>query len=532
MGKKTIIGAVVAVLVIGGIVMAVQNRQSPDKAILRIATQNNISTLDPNYADDIGANWAEVQTLEGLYTTDENGKIIAGAAKEIVKPTQNDTTYTIHLKNGQKWSDGSDLTAQDFVASVKRQVDPKTKSTRANHFKDIAGYDEVYNHKGSLDKLGIEAVDKQTVKIKLSHPVPYFNFILANQLYPINPDKVKEYGKKYGQTAATTVSNGAYTIKKWNQSSTTWEFAKNKHYRDAKNVHYDTIKATQISDATLAAKQFQTKNVDEAAISGSVLSDIKKTNADEIKQTAAGRVAFIVWNAKDKIASNTNLKKAISLSINRQELAKEALGDGSTAAKSIVPSGEVEIAGKDLNDRLSLPYNQSEARVYFKKAQAELGQQKIEITLNTADTDSYKAVGTFLKQSIESTLPNVVINLHRLPLNAEIAAFNNHNFQAGTLSWSTDYDDPIDFLDIPYSKGAINFTNWENKAYDKVYEQINRHNEANDARYKLQREAARINNEENGVTPLYQASNVHLQSKTVKNLHYPLVGYQNYKYAK
>ena len=141
-------------------------------------------------------------------------------------------------------------------------------------------------------------------------------------------------------------------------------------------------------------------------------------------------------------------------------------------------------------------------------------------------------MGVFLKQSIESALPDVTINLNRLPLNAEISAFNNHNFQAGTLSWSTDYDDPIDFLDIAYSKGAINFTNWKNDDYDKVYEQINRQNTANDARYKLEREAAKINNEENGVTPLYQTSNVHLQSKSVKNLNYPLVGYQNYKYAK
>ncbi|MBZ5957040.1 peptide ABC transporter substrate-binding protein [Leuconostoc gelidum subsp. gasicomitatum] len=532
MNNKIIIGLVATGVIIGGIVVATKSQQSTDGKVLRIATQNNISTLDPNYADEIGANWAEVQTLEGLYTTGKNGEIVAGVAQKVVKPTENNTIYTLHLRKNAKWSDGTKVTAQDFVSSVKRQVDPKTKSTRANHFKDIAGYDAVYNHHANLDQLGIQAVDQYTVKIQLSHPVPYFDFILANQLYPINRAKVKEYGKKYGQTAATTVSNGAYTIKKWNQASTTWEFAKNKYYSDSKDVHYDTIKATQVTDTTLAAKQFQTKKVDEATVSGSVLSNLKKTNADDIKATAAGRVAFIVWNANDKVASNSNLKKAVSLAINRQTLADEALGDGSKPAKSIIPSGEIKIAGKDLNDGLSLPYNKIQAQQYLKKAQLELGQKKIDMTLNTADTDAYKAVGVFLKQSIESALPDVTINLNRLPLNAEISAFNNHNFQAGTLSWSTDYDDPIDFLDIAYSKGAINFTKWKNDAYDKVYEQINSQNTANDARYQLEREAAKINNEENGVTPLYQTSNVHLQSKTVKNLNYPLVGYQNYKYAK
>ncbi|WP_232683808.1 peptide ABC transporter substrate-binding protein [Leuconostoc mesenteroides] len=531
MNKKIVIGAV-AVIAVAGIYAATRPSKSAKGHTLRVAVQNNISTLDPNLADQVGANWAEVQTLEGLYTTSANGKIIPGVAQKIVQPTQGNKVYTIKLKKNQKWSDGSQVTASDFVNSVKRQVNPVTKSTRANHFKDIAGYDAVYNNKENVNKLGISAPDKYTVKIELSHPVPYFNFILANQLYPINSDKLKEYGSKYGQTAKTSVSNGAYTIKKWNQSSTTWEFVKNKYYADAKNVHYDTIKATQVTDATLASKQYLAKKVDEAEISGGILTDLKKSHATDIKSTQKGRVAFIVWNADDKTVSNTNLKQALSLAINRKELTKSALADGSTPAKSIVPSGEVKVDGKDFNANLSLPYNKALAQKYLKQAQSELNQQKITITLNTADTDAYKALGVYLKQSIEATLPDVTINLKRLPLNAEISAFESHDFQAGTLTWSTDYNDPIDFLDIAYSKGAINFTNWTNSEYEKIINKVSEQHEANDARYKLEQQAAKLNNDLNGVTPLYQVSNVHLLRSSVKNLDYPLIGYQNYKYAK
>lgn len=531
MNQKIMIGAV-AVAVIAGVYVITKPSNSSDQHTLKVAVQNNISTLDPNLADQVGANWAEVQTLEGLYTTSAKGKIIPGVATKVVRPTQGNKVYTIKLKKNQKWSDGSTVTAADFVNSVKRQVNPTTKSTRANHFKDIAGYDAVYNHKANISKLGISAPDKYTVKIELSHPVPYFNFILANQLYPINADKLKLYGSKYGQTAKTTVSNGAYTIKKWNQSSTTWEFVKNKYYAGVDKVHYDTIKATQVTDATLAAKQYLAKKVDEAEISGSILTDLKKTHASDIKSTQKGRVAFIVWNASDKTVSNTNLKRALSLAINRQELTKSALGDGSTPAKSIVPSGEVTIKGKDFNDGLSLPYDKKLAQSYLKKAQTELNQKKISITLNTADTDAYKALGVYLKQSIEATLPDVTINLKQLPLNAEISAFESHNFQAGTLTWSTDYNDPIDFLDIAYSKGAINFTNWSNPEYEKLIDKISDQHEANDARYQLEKLAAKRNNELNGVTPLYQVANVHLLKSSIKNLNYPLIGYQNYKYAK
>lgn len=533
MKRKTMIGVGVAVLLIGGYVLSQQRgAEKAAPATLKVTVQNPITTLDPNFADDIGSNLAEVQTLEGLYTTDEKGHVVAGMAEKIVQPTNNHTVYTLTLKKAQKWSDGSSVTAQDFVASAKRQVDPASKSTRANHFKDLANYDAIRKQGASIDTLGIQAVNDRTVKITLSHPLPYFNFILANQLYPINPAKVKAYGHKYGQTAATTLSNGPYMIKKWNQSATTWQYEKNPYYAQAKQIHYQTIKTTLVTDATLASKQFLSGKVDEAEISGGILTNLKQSHPDEIKSGQKGRMAFIVWNAQDKVTGNTNFKRAISYAIDRRVLAEQALADGSTPAQSIVPSGEVKVHGKDFNAGLALPFDQAKARAYLKQAQAEIGEKKLTLTLNTADTDAYRALGVYLKQSIESTLPDVTVNLNRMPLNAEISAFNNRNFQAGTLSWSTDYNDPIDFLDAAYSDGAINFTKWQNGQYDALMKQINQQPEANDTRYQLEQQAARLNNDLNGVTPLYQVANVHLQKKQLHNLNYPVIGYQNYQYAK
>ncbi len=531
MKRKTIIGAGIAVLLVGGAVLYQRGTTKPTPATLKVTVQNPITTLDPNFADDIGSNLAEVQTLQGLYTTDATGQIIPGMAEKIVQPTNNHTVYTLTLKKNQKWSDGTTVTAQDFVSSVKRQVDPASKSTRANHFKDLANYDAIRKQGASIDTLGIQAVNNRTVKITLSQPVPYFNFILANQLYPINPAKVKAYGHKYGQTAETTVSNGPYMIKKWNQSATTWEYVKNPYYAQAKKVHFNTIKTTLVTDATLASKQFLSGNVDEAEISGGILTNLKKHYADEIKSQKKGRMAFIVWNAQDKVAGNTNFKRAVSYAIDRRVLADQALADGSTAAQSIVPSGEVKVHGQDFNAGLVLPNDKTKAQDYLKKAQAEIGEKKLTLTLNTADTDAYRAAGLYLKQSIESTLPDVTVNLNRMPLNAEISAFNNRNFQAGTLSWSTDYNDPIDFLDTAYSDGAINFTKWHDAQYDALIQKINQQPEANDARYQLEQQAAKLNNDLNGVTPLYQVANVHLQKKTIKNLNYPVIGYQSYQYA-
>ena len=533
MNRKKLTGiAIVVVLIIGSYLFLQQKPKEQPKSQLQVAVQNPITTLDPNFADDIGSNWAETQTLEGLYTLDDKGQVVAGMAEKVVKPTVNNTVYTIKIKANQKWSDGTPVTADDFVNSAKRQVNPASKSKRANHFKDLANYDSIRKQGADINELGISAPDKATVKIQLSHPVPYFNFILANQLYPINMAKVQAYGKRYGQTAETTVSNGAYAIKNWNQSATTWQFVKNPYYANKQQVHYQTINTTVVTNATLASKQYLAGKVDEAEITGSVLSDLKKQHNKDIKSQQKGRMVFIVWNAQDKIAGNTNFKRAVSYAINRDVLAQQALGDGSTAAKSIVPSGEITIDGQDFNHDLSLPFDKTKAQAYLKKAQDELGTKKISLNLNLADTDAYRSLSVYLKERIESVLPDVTININRMPLNAEISAFNARNFQAGTLSWSTDYNDPIDFLDMAYSDGAINFTKWQHPDYDQLIQQINQQGDATTTRFKLEKDAAKLNNDLNGVTPLYQMANVHLLQSHVRGLTYPVIGYQNYKYAK
>ncbi|ETJ00595.1 MAG: hypothetical protein Q611_LSC00044G0001, partial [Leuconostoc sp. DORA_2] len=184
---------------------------------------------------------------------------------------------------------------------------------------------------------------------------------------------------------------------------------KNPYYANKQQVHYQTINTTVVTNATLASKQYLAGKVDEAEITGSVLSDLKKQHNKDIKSQQKGRMVFIVWNAQDKIAGNTNFKRAVSYAINRDVLAQQALGDGSTAAKSIVPSGEITIDGQDFNHDLSLPFDKTKAQAYLKKAQDELGTKKISLNLNLADTDAYRSLSVYLKERIESVLPDVTI---------------------------------------------------------------------------------------------------------------------------
>lgn len=534
--KKIVVSLVglVSILVLSACGKSSSSKDSGNRTF-RTTAQTNVITVDPNRATDVGSYLAISQVVEGLYKQNNQGKIVPSIAKKIVRPTDNGKTYTFNLRRDAKWNDGSQVTASDFVDSFRRQVEPKTKSQRAGHLSDILNYNAVNTGKASPSKLGVKALSKYKLQIKLSHPVPYYNSVIATQLYPINQRALAKWGNKYGQDSKHAASNGAYEIKDWNSSKDTWYLVKNKDYYDAnkvdlKKIHFQVVKTPQTS-----MRLFQAKDIDETQISGSLVADAKKQFKSETVVSKYGQLAFIPWNNYRKTTRNLNLRRALSYAIDRESLAKNVLKDGSIPAQSVVPQGEVKDAsGKDFNAGVTpkLTYNLTKARHYFKLAQQELGKQKISVQLLTADTDAYKAVAEYIQSQAKKVSPEFDLTVRSIPLQQEISDFSDHKFDAGTLGWSTDFPDPIDYLNLAAKAGVINFTKWTNAKYQKLIDQINdTTNQTPEKRVKLQQQAASLLNELQGVTPLYQYASVHLRTKDVKGLDYPLIGYQKYEYA-
>lgn len=512
-----------------------QKQSSQQEKTLKTTAQSNVITVDPNRATDIGSYLAINQVLEGLYKQNNQGKIVPSLATKIVKPTNHGKTYTFTLRKDAKWNDGTRVVAQDFVTSARRQVEPQTKSQRAGHLSDILNYAEVNSGKASPKKLGVVALSSNKLQIKLSHAVPYYNYVLATQIFPVERKALAKWGNKYGQDSKHAVSNGAYQIKNWNSSKDTWNLVTNPKYYDAnkvriKKLHFQVVKSPQTS-----FKLFQSGDIDETQISGNWVNDAKKQFKNEVKVRQYGQLAFIPWNNYDKTTRSLNLRRAISYSIDRQQLAAKVLSDGSTAAESVVPQGEVkDESGQDFNAGVThkLSYNLAKAKKYFALAQKQLGRKKIKFQLISADTDAYKAVAEYIQAQSKKISPDLNVSVRSLPLQQEISSFSDHRFQAGTLGWSTDFPDPIDYLNLASKAGVINFTKWHNQKYQSIIDQINDTESQTPAqRVKLEQKAASLLNELQGVTPLYQYASVHLLTNKIKGLDYPLIGYQKYEYA-
>ncbi|KRL61041.1 lipoprotein precursor, peptide binding protein OppA-like protein [Lentilactobacillus parakefiri DSM 10551] len=534
--KKIIVSVVglASILVLSACGKSTSSKDETSRTF-KTTAQTNVITVDPNRATDVGSYLAISQVVEGLYKQNNQGKVVPSVATKIVQPTNSGKTYTFNLRHDAKWNDGSRVTASDFVASFRRQVDPKTKSQRAGHLSDIQNYAAVNTGKAAPSKLGVKALGKYKLQIKLSHPVPYYNYVIATQLYPINQRALAKWGSKYGQDSKHAASDGAYEIKNWNSSKDTWNLVKNKDYYDADKVDLNKIHFQVVKTPQTSMRLFQAKDIDETQISGSLVADAKKQFKNETVVSKYGQVAFIPWNNYRKTTRNLNLRRALSYAINRQSLAKNVLKDGSLPAQSVVPEGEVKDAsGKDFNAGVEpkLTYNLTKARHYFKLAQEELGKEKISVQLLTADTDAYKAVAEYIQSQAKKVSPNFNLVVRSIPLQQEISDFSNHKFDAGTLGWSTDFPDPIDYLNLAAKAGVINFTKWTNAQYQQLIDQINdTTNQTSEQRVKLQQKAASLLNELQGVTPLYQYASVHLRTKNIKGLDYPLIGYQKYEYA-
>lgn len=509
--------------------------KSKQKTLNVTATQA-IATADPDKADDIVSQAAIAQFMEGLYTTNQQGKIIPAIAKKVVKPTNGGKTYTFELRHNAKWANGRKVTAADFVYSLQRQVDPKTKSQEVGHVAEIKNATAITAGKKAVKTLGVKALGKYKLKITLAQRVPYFNYRLATEIYPLNKQFTTKYGNKYGTTANKTLSNGPYVLKGWNGTNDTWKYVKNPYYYGHKQVHIKQVKVQTVKNNSTAENLFESNAVQVTQITGTQVASAQQGSLkNQLKITKLNQLYFMLWNQKRSALKNADLRRAVSYSLNRQSLVKNVLKDGSTAATSLVPTGNTTnpTTGKDFNtDTGNLySYSPAKAKQYWKKAQASLGTQKRTLQLLTNDNDINKSVAEYIQAAIEKNLNGVTVNVKSVPLTNEISTLSKGNFDFATLSWSSDFQDPVDFLNKASLTNSVNFGKFHNAQYEKLIATITAGNQTTKARYQTMQQAAQLVAKEQGVTPIYQTAAAHLISKQVGGVHFTLLRDTLYRYA-
>jgi oligopeptide transport system substrate-binding protein len=497
---------------------------SSSKKTLNWTVASEIPTMDMSKATDATSFNQLSNTMEGLYRLGKNSKLEKALATS-EKVSKDGKTYTYTLRKS-KWSDGSELTAKDFVYSWRRTVDPKTASQYSYLFSGIKNADAIVAGKKKPETLGIKAVGKYKLVITLERRIPYFDKLMGFAVFfPQSEKAVTKYSSKYGTASKYMLYNGPFKQVGWTGSNLSWKMVKNPYYWDKKNVKLDTITWSVQKTPSTAYNLYQSNKLDYTGLDASQTKQLK--NQKGYVTLNQGATFYLQFNvAKNKYLANTNIRKALSLAVDRKGLTS-SLGGNSVPANTLTPTQLTDVNGEDYTKRISksaksfypASTNKKEAVKYMNKGLKELGVSKFSFKILSDDTDAGKKTTEFLQSTFESTFGNKVsVSVQNLPFKTRLSRSTAGNFDIVVSGWSADFADPISFLDLFTSTNPENNGKWKNTSYDKLIAD-SKTTASTSKRWDDLTKAEDILLNNVGVAPLYYNTNAALIRPTVKDVY-------------
>jgi oligopeptide transport system substrate-binding protein len=282
------------------------------------------SSLDPQVNFDAAAGWIQLDAYEGLITFARDGSIIPGAA-ERWDVSADGKTYTFHLRDGLKWSNGDPLVAQDFVNGALRTLNPDTASEKGYYFYSVLHIKGAKDLAEGTSKdpttLGIMAPDERTVVVEMIDPAPHILDIMGGfAMAPLHKPSFDQYGAGVFVDPAHVVSNGAYVIKEVVPQSHVLLEA-NPNYWDAANVKIKQVKYHVTEDVATELKRYQAGEIDITYdIPLNQIETLKAEIPDEVKISPSTEVVYYSFNLTHEGLKNKDLRRALSLAIDRDTL--------------------------------------------------------------------------------------------------------------------------------------------------------------------------------------------------------------------
>ncbi|HDR8155181.1 TPA: peptide ABC transporter substrate-binding protein [Bacillus cereus] len=491
-----------------------------------------IPTMDVTKATDSESMNVMRNVFEGLYILGEDNKIIPGVAKSH-EVSEDKKTYTFHLRDF-KWSNGTPVTAADFVFSWKRAVNPDTAAEYAFLFFDIKNAKRINSKELPVDQLGVKAIDDKTFEVQLEQPVPYFiDLTTFTTFLPINEKYFESQGKQYALEANQLVYNGAFTLDNWKHEQG-FQLKKNPNYWDAKTVKIDEINFDIVKDKSTEINLFESGQIDRVGLTGEFVD--KYRNSSDFKERPEVTMQFLRMNQKNEVLKNKHVRLAISQAMNKKAFVDTVLNNGSLPADGFIPADFAKGSdGKDFrkeNGPLVRDDLQA-AKDNWKKAKQELGKEQVTLELLTSDNVFAKKNAEYLKGEIEKNLEGLIVNVKPQPRKQQIQLFLNSDYELGVDVWGPDIPDPITFLDLFTTDSTYNFDKYSNKQYDELIHKVKKDLAGDEkARWEAMKQAEKILLEDGAVAPFYQPGRSYLQRSTVKGIVTNDFGGEfNYKWA-
>ena len=497
---------------------------------MNVMLETPVESLDPQQATDGTSFEVIADYTDGLMQMDADGQAVPAIA-ESYDLSDDGLTYTFHLRSDAKWSNGTPVTAADFVFAWQRAVDPAVASEYAYMLSDIG---QIKNAAeiiaGDMDKseLGVTAVDDTTFQVELNVPVSYFlSLMYFPTFYPVNEEFFNSCGDTFATSPETTLSNGAFILDSYEPAATAFHLTKNADYYDAGRIQLSGLSYQVIQDSQQALMSYQTGALDTTLVNGEQVDQVK--DDPEFKTVGAGYLWYVSPNmdAVPELA-NLNVRLALTMAIDREAITGDVLKDGSAPTYTAVPPEFA--AGPDGSDFSAdqekfadvCTYDATAAADYWTKGLEELGITELSLDMVVDADDAPQKVAQVLKEQWETTLPGLTVNLVVEPKKQRVQDMQDGNYQLGLTRWGPDYADPMTYLGMWVSGNSNNYGLWSNADYDAIIDECTTGDLCTDAEGRWERlyDAEQIVMDEAVIFPLYTQCNAEMLSSKVTGVEY------------
>jgi len=433
--------------------------------VLRRASANEPRSLDPQYAIGNTAGALMYDMFEGLITVDEFGQLVPAAASSWTV-SDDGLTYTFAIRDGLRWSDGTPLTAADFEYSLKRIVDPKNALRGAGTIFPITNAVAISQGEVPAAELGVRALDPLTLEITLESPAPFFIDMLAGFPAAAVPrQSIEAHGAQW-TTPGKMVVSGAYVLDEW-VSNTHYKLVRNPYFREADTVQIDEVFYYPVTDKESAVKRFRAGELDIILdVPPNRMEWAQENLPDELKISSAPGIRYLIINNAQPNLRDVRVRKALSISINREIITSKILRDGSIPVTNFVPAA---LAGYGPNPApyADEPYPQRVEEAKRLIADAGYGEDNpLEIRLSFLPQENFRRVVVALQAMWRSI--GVTAKLQTIGKQGRPKMHASGDFDLSVFTYYAPFSDPTAFLLLLESNSFRNYSRYSNPTFDAM----------------------------------------------------------------
>ena len=516
------------------------------KKILTIQLGPDVESIDPalNSAVD-GANYI-LFAFDNLLKMDKDGKVVPGLAEKY-EISDDQLTWTFHLRDGLKWSDGSDLTAEDFVYSWQRMVDPNVAAPYAQTVLGmVEGYEEAIglpDEEGNTTvdpdptKLKVEATDDKTLVVHMAKPTPYFDKLASFvSLSPVKKDVVEANPDGWSIDPKTYISTGPFKLTEWKPGSYLM-FEKNENYWDADSVKLDGIKCLLMNDQNATFSAYESG--DALMIKEVPTQEITtlKTRSDFHVDPILGTYYLDLNNNLDEF-KDSRVREALSLALDRKYISETITAGTYTPATGFVSEGVTDWDGSAWKDHITDPSvyiniddhaaNLAKAKELLKEAGYENGVGLPEMVYSTNDASYHKKIAEYLQQAWGELGLKVQVNI------VEWKSFTpqrrSGNYQIARDGWVMDYNDPSNILELALTGNGNNNAKYSNPEFDALMSKAATEKDPQ-TRFGYLHQAEDFIMKDTAMVPLLYYNDFYLQSDKITGSWHSPDGFWHFEYA-